>query len=199
MTRILAIGAHPDDCELGCAGLLQRGEGNRLVVLTHGERAGNYRERAVEQCNAAAVLGVSLRQYAYPDTALDLASSIEVLESEIREFAPDIVLTMAAEDTHQDHRVTYQATLVACRDVSCTVLAYVGPSSATTFRPTWFVPLHEDELAVKVRAVACHASQKRHAYTSQEAVEGMARYWAMVTRAKAQYIEPYEVVRAWMA
>jgi LmbE family N-acetylglucosaminyl deacetylase len=198
VTRILAIGAHPDDVDLGCGGLLQRGEGNRIVVLSHGERGGNYRERAKEQCEAEAVLGVSLRQYEYPDTAMDMSSTIEVLESELREFAPDIVLTMAERDTHQDHRLVHQATLSACRDFAGTILAYVGPSSAATFRPTWFVPLTEAQLAVKVRAVACHKSQQHHAYVSQESVEGMAHYWSMSMRSKSQWIEPYEVVRAWM-
>jgi LmbE family N-acetylglucosaminyl deacetylase len=196
MARILAIGAHPDDVETGCGGLLQRGKGNRIVVLTHGERGGHHRD--AEQVEAARVLGVSLRQYANLDTMIDLGTAIEVLESEIRQFKPDIVLTMAEHDTHQDHRIVHQATLSACRDFCGTLLASVVPSSAATFRPTCFVPLSKAQLAAKVRALACHKSQAHRAYMSVEHVEGMARYWAMVTRAKAQFVEPYEIVRMWL-
>jgi LmbE family N-acetylglucosaminyl deacetylase len=199
MTRILAIAAHPDDAELGCGGLLQRADNRRILMLTHGENGGDYHQRTGEELESAVVLEASaVWASGTTDGYLVTKVAAHAIESEIRKYQPDMVLTMAAADTHQDHRAVHEATLIACRDYHGTVLAYVGPSSAATFRPTWFVPMSESQLAVKVRAVACHTSQRKHAYTSQEAVEGMARYWAMVTRSKALYVEPYEVVRAWM-
>lgn len=195
--RVLAISAHCDDAELGAGGFLQRFPQRHIVILSDGERGGDPGERRMEQIKSALVLNASTTFCHLPDTRIEVPRAIEVLEREIKIQQPDVVLTPAALDTHQDHRAVHAAALVACRDLKGTMLAYVGPSSAMTFRPTYFVPLSKDEMAVKVAALASHASQAGRPYASAEYVEGMGRYWAMVTRADAPFVEPFEVIRAW--
>ena len=195
MARVLAIGAHPDDPEHGCAGSLLHHAERHVLVMSRGERGGPPVARLAEAEAAAAVLGARLRVLAHPDTrmaAVDLAPDIEAA---LRETAPDLVLIMSSADTHQDHRAVHEATVIAVRGHPCTVLAYVTPSAAERFRPTWFVPLTEEQMAVKLRALACHASQSHRAYLAPEYIVGMARYWAMVTRSTAPYVEPFELVR----
>ena len=193
--RVLAISAHPDDAELGAGGIIQRADVRRIVVLSRGEAGGDPQQRTREQMESAGILRATCSMHNLTDTEFDLKRTIEILEAEVREFKPDMVVTMAARDTHQDHRTTYRASMVACRDVPCTILTYVGPSSAPGFQPTWFVPLSESEMRVKLAALACHHSQSGREYMVPAAVESMARYWAMVERCGAQYVEPFECIR----
>jgi LmbE family N-acetylglucosaminyl deacetylase len=198
VTRILVIAAHPDDASLGCGGYLQHADHKRILCLTHGENGGDYAKRTEEELAASVVLGASLSWgHNTIDRYLKLDSAVNSIEAELVNYEPDAVLTMAAHDTHQDHRTAHEATMIACRDFAGTVLAYPGPSSALGFSPTWFVPLTDAEMRVKLAALACHKTQAHRSYTSPEYVEGMARYWAMVTRSRAQFVEPYETVRAW--
>lgn len=197
MTRVLAISAHPDDAELGAGGYIQRFDERRIVVLSSGEKGGGERERIYEQTEACKILGASSLVHALDDTSIELTAAIHIIEDHISEWKPDLVLTIAARDTHQDHRTTHEATMVAVRDYPCTVLAYVGPSSAATFQPNWFVELTEREMAVKQAAVACHRSQSGRSYMLPAAIEGMARYWSMVTRSKLQWVEAFETIKAW--
>jgi LmbE family N-acetylglucosaminyl deacetylase len=195
VTRVLAISAHCDDAELGCGGLLQRYDERRIIALSQGERGGDPGQRLSEQEESARILGAPCLVHACDDTAISLVQAVGIIEDEIAAYEPHVVLTMAANDTHQDHRTTHAATLVAVRDYPCTVLAYPGPSSALGFDPNWFVPLNEREMQVKLAALACHRSQSARSYMVPDAVTGMARYWAMVTRCKAQYAEAFECVR----
>jgi LmbE family N-acetylglucosaminyl deacetylase len=200
LTRLLSIGAHPDDCCLGCGGYLQHADHRRILTLTHGERGGDFEKRSAEELSSAVVLGASLSWgFGCHDTDLSLSMAVDAIEDEITNYQPDMVLTMAAKDTHQDHRTVHEATLIACRDFRGTVLAYQGPSSALDFHPTWFVPLTDGEMLVKLASLACHKTQAHRAYTSPDYLESIGRYWSMVTRANAQFVEAFETVRTWTA
>lgn len=195
MTRILAIGAHPDDCEVGAAGMLQAHRERRIVVLSMGERGGHPVSRRAEAEAAAKVLGASLSLHALADTSMTVGDIIPVLEHEIADYQPDVICTMSTHDTHQDHSAVGRASLIACRDTACTLLAYVTPSAAERFRPNWFQSLDEAALQTKMEALRCHASQRDRVYMTGPYLQSMARYWAMVTRSKAPYVEPFELVR----
>jgi LmbE family N-acetylglucosaminyl deacetylase len=197
VSRILAIGAHPDDIEVGCAGLLQRGESRRMVVLSAGECGGDVEQRVDEQERSAGLLKATLMLHRLPDTSLDLKACVSILEGEVATYRPDLVLTHSPHDTHQDHRMVYDATVIATRDAECTVLSYVGPSCAATFQPTTFAPLSDDQMSHKLTALGCHESQSWRCYLDPAYTGGMGRYWAMVTRSRAQWVEPFETVRAW--
>lgn len=108
---ILAIGAHPDDVELGCAGTLlshiARGKKAGILDLTRGELGtrGTAATRQQEAAAAAAILGVSVRDNAgfgdgfFPN---DKAHQLELI-CYIRQYQPDIILTNAITDRHPDH------------------------------------------------------------------------------------------------
>src|SRR6185295_6487576 len=99
--RILAVGAHPDDVEFGCAPLLiveaRRGHEVRILVTSKGEAAssGTPEERAEEARAAARLMGAASIDF------LDLGGDCNIQHSpanavilarEIRRFRPDIVL-----------------------------------------------------------------------------------------------------------
>ena len=192
MTRILAVGAHPDDIELGCTCLLYSGTERRMVVLSSGEQGGPDVDRRRETSDSASLLGAELFMYSLPDTQID-----SIQESQVKDFQPDIILTMSRADVHQDHQAIHHGTKIAVRDIACTVLCYISPSSAMDFRPNWFLPITKEELDIKLKALSCHHSQRSRSYLSEDSIVGTARYWAMVTRSRHEYVEPYELFRHW--
>lgn len=193
--RILAIGAHCDDVEIGAGGMLQRGTAKRIVVLSRGEKSGDPSVRAEEAHRAAAILGAEIVVHSLHDTALEMASVLRVLEAEIRAFRPDRVLTEPREDSHQDHRAVYDATLVAVRDLDGMLLTYFSPSAAERWQPNWFIALNDDAMVTKVRAAQCHASQAGKLYLEPDYLRANGRYWAQVTRSQAPFVEAYRLIR----
>lgn len=108
---ILAIGAHPDDVELSCAGTLakeiSRGKKVAILDLTQGELGtrGTSEIRAVEAKQAAAILGVSARynlNFADGFFRNDKEHQLKLI-AYIRLLKPEIILCNAVEDRHPDH------------------------------------------------------------------------------------------------
>ncbi|OYY15440.1 MAG: bacillithiol biosynthesis deacetylase BshB1, partial [Sphingobacteriia bacterium 35-40-8] len=109
--HILAIGVHPDDVELGCAGTLlaaiEEGKKVGILDLTKGELGtrGTIETRKVEARNAATILGIEVREN------LGMADGFfqndeahqRLLIAAIRKYQPDIILANAPEDRHPDH------------------------------------------------------------------------------------------------
>ncbi len=190
--RILAIGAHPDDWETGACGMLQRGDARYALVATRGERGGDGEVRSTEARASLAVIRADGGMGTQLDTAVIASDFAVCIEQTVRDFRPDLILTMSPNDAHQDHAAVSKATMIAARDWSGTILAYCTPSAAEHFRPNWFVGLTDAEMAVKIRAVACHASQAKRPYLAPSYLEATGRYWAHVTRSSAPFIEPYE-------
>jgi bacillithiol biosynthesis deacetylase BshB1 len=110
--RIMAVGIHPDDVEIGCGGTvaLSAARGHEVVIvdLSRGESStnGTPEVRAREAAEAARVLGVAERVNAgLPDTGIrsDDPAQIRTLVVIIRAHRPDIVLVPHADDPHPDH------------------------------------------------------------------------------------------------
>jgi len=108
---ILAIGAHPDDVELGCAATLAKeislGKNVGIIDLTRGELGtrGSAEIRDKEATKAAKILGVKMREnLAFADGFFvnDKEHQLAVIKM-IRKYQPDIVLCNAIEDRHIDH------------------------------------------------------------------------------------------------
>ncbi len=108
---ILAIGAHPDDVELGCGATIAKeianGKKVGILDLTRGELGtrGSAEIRDVEAANAAKILGVSVREnIALADGFFvnDRESQLKIIEI-IRKYQPEMVLCNAITDRHIDH------------------------------------------------------------------------------------------------
>jgi len=195
---ILAIGAHPDDVEIGVGGTLlaHRREGDRVVVLTlsGGASGGDESVRRGESQAAADRLGAELRMANLPDTRMEVGpTTIDAISRVIREVAPDVVYTHTANDNHQDHRAVHHATLVAARGVS-NVYCYQSPSSTVAFQPSTFVDIRE-HLGSKLELLHAYATQtSTRAYLSDDHIRATAGYWGRF--AGYGLVEPLEVVRA---
>ncbi len=108
---ILAIGAHPDDVELGCGGTIAKEVANGkqvgIIDLTRGELGtrGTAETRDIEAHDAANILGVAVRvNMGFADGFFinDKKHQLEIIKM-IRKYQPDIVLCNAIDDRHIDH------------------------------------------------------------------------------------------------
>ncbi|MFE2285550.1 PIG-L deacetylase family protein [Streptomyces sp. NPDC059443] len=160
---VLAVGAHPDDIEIGCGGTLlaHKAAGDQVVmlVLTDGAQGPGLHAatRKAEQMEAARRLGVELRWAGAADGELvDGHETIRVIEDVIGEIGADVVYTHYPRDSHQDHRATAKAAISAARHVP-QVLHFESPSSLD-FEPRLFVDVGP-HVEAKLHALAAHGSQ----------------------------------------
>ncbi|MGF7236672.1 MAG: PIG-L deacetylase family protein, partial [Frankia sp.] len=195
--RVLAVGAHPDDVEIGVAGILiaNRAAGNETAVLTLtcGAEGGERAERAREARAAAEHLGAELYLRDLTDTEISEGQpTVAVIEEVIEAFDPTIVYTHSVHDNHQDHRNTSLASTVACRKVP-RLYCYQSPSATVDFRPTLFVGI-DDYLDGKMKAIETYSSQYAiREYLEPDLIRATARYWGRL--GPSRYAESLEVVR----
>jgi LmbE family N-acetylglucosaminyl deacetylase len=196
-TRILAVGAHPDDIELGVGATLARladaGARIVMVVLTDGDAGGDAAERSAEAVRAAKRLGARVRLCGLPDRRCREADAVDALEPLVAAFEPDVVYTHSPHDRHEDHRTAHAATLVAARGVPC-VYGYQSASTLPTFAPVRFEAVTVGLLTRKIEALAEHHSQQvRCDYLDPEVITTTARYWARFGPPGRPLVEPFEV------
>ncbi|MEM9112401.1 MAG: PIG-L deacetylase family protein [Myxococcota bacterium] len=197
MRTVLAIGAHPDDVEIGLAGTLakHREAQDRIVVLTlsGGGSGGDSKMRRREALEAARRMGAELVHLDFEDTRIpEDEPVITAMEDLIRRIRPDVVYTHSLNDNHQDHRAVHRASLVAARGVP-TVLAYQSPSANVDFRPTRFVAI-DRHFDAKLWAVDAYASQVGiRPYLDPNLLESNAKYWGRFRQYRL--VEPFEVIR----
>jgi LmbE family N-acetylglucosaminyl deacetylase len=161
--NILAIGPHPDDIEIGCAGTLskyaERGHDIFLFVITKGGKGGVAETRYEEQKKAAEIIGAKdVFWGGFQDTALlDKGNEIiQIVERCIKEIEPHFIFVNFSEDTHQDHRIVNQSVLSATRYVK-NVLSYEVPTTKN-FTPNVFVDIGS-VMNTKLEVLRAHASQ----------------------------------------
>ena len=119
---VLAIGAHPDDVELGCGGTLAKliSEGKKVAIvdLTQGElgtRGTNF-TRAEEAAEAAKILEISAREnLKMKDGFIQNSEEYQMkIVTMIRKYQPEIVLSNAIDDRHPDHAKASKLVSDAC-------------------------------------------------------------------------------------
>lgn len=181
--RVLAIGAHPDDTEILCAGTLGRyaraGHHVTIAIATDGtaghrtlapEALAPIRER--EARAAADLLGAELLWLGFPDEFLfDDAPTRLAFVDAVRQARPDVILAHAPNDYHPDHRAASQlafsasfvATLPNVRTDhpahdTVAALYYMDTLAGTGFHPQAYVDV-SDTFDLKLEMLSCHESQ----------------------------------------
>ncbi|SDY88045.1 bacillithiol biosynthesis deacetylase BshB1 [Evansella caseinilytica] len=139
---VLAVGAHPDDAEIGMGGTLAKladqGYRTALICLTKAELSSNgtVEERQKEAANAAKVLGAERMQLAFPDRQLSVyrPDCIAALVKVVREYRPKIVFAPNKEDRHPDHG--HCSEIVKEAVFSAGIRRYLPESGTAAYRPT---------------------------------------------------------------
>lgn len=119
---ILAIGAHPDDVELGCSGILikerQRGKKVGIIDLTEGELGsrGTVETRYAEAAEAGRIIGVSVRENLQMRDGFFVNDETHQLKliTALRRYQPEIVIGNVMDDRHPDHGKAGKLIFDAC-------------------------------------------------------------------------------------
>jgi LmbE family N-acetylglucosaminyl deacetylase len=194
---VLAIGAHPDDVEIGAAGalLVHRAMGHEVSILTlsRGARGGTEAARAGESEMAALAMGATLFLEDLKDTDISEGDpTISAISRVVETVRPTVIYTHSQHDVHQDHRNVYRAAMVAARKVQ-RVYCFQSPSATVDFRPTRFVTI-DDQIERKLLAIQTFASQAEiRGYLDPELIQSTARYWSRY--GDGRYAEAFEVIR----
>ncbi|MBN1674497.1 MAG: PIG-L family deacetylase [Kiritimatiellae bacterium] len=197
--NILALGAHPDDIEYGCGGLLLQaasaGHKVFLDVLTDGSASvGADRKREQEQ--AAEFLGAGgLFWGGFKDTELVAGRPLIVaIESVLAKVSPDMVFVNFLTDAHQDHMALASCAVTACRYVKR--VFFYHDYTTLDFQPDTFVDI-SPVLSRKRELLAHHRSQVQKAYPTGldmlESVTALAAYYGFM--AKVKYAEGFKPLR----
>ncbi|MFH0749288.1 MAG: PIG-L family deacetylase [Candidatus Bathyarchaeota archaeon] len=198
--KILAIGAHPDDIEIGCGGSLLMASKLRyeiyLYILTHGEAGGsNGENREKEAMASSKMIGAQKIEFGeFEDTNLipngDLVNSIEKI---VKRTCPDLVLSHSSKDEHHDHRAVGLASIEAARYVS-NLLTYENPLTKD-FLPQLFIDI-SDTIEEKIKLLSFFESQRDKEYLKNKAIYGLAQYRAFQSRIReVQFAEAFQVVK----
>jgi two-component system response regulator HydG len=194
---VLAIGAHPDDVEIGAAGTLlaHRAVGDTVAILTlsRGAHGGDQLQRARESQDAADVIGARLFLDDLEDTHINEGNpTIGVIDRVVAEVQPTVIYTHSIHDVHQDHRNTHRAAMVACRRVG-RVYCFQSPSATVDYRPTLFVTI-DNYIGNKLKAIDTFASQTGvRDYLEPDLIVSTARYWSRYCG--GSHAEPFEAIR----
>jgi LmbE family N-acetylglucosaminyl deacetylase len=198
--NILAIGAHPDDIELGCGGMLikcaKRGHRVFMYALTRGGASGDPEQRTHELQESARFIGAeNLWIDNFEDAKLAVTDElINHIEHIINEAEPDVIFTHSHGDVHHDHRAIALATVEAGRFIS-NILSYEIPLTKN-FAPQVFFDV-SDVIDKKVELIDIFWSQHSKLYLKANAIRGLAEYRALQSRLNTtiNYVEAYEVLK----
>jgi LmbE family N-acetylglucosaminyl deacetylase len=197
---VLAIGAHPDDIEIGAGGTmlsLAAGEPGlvaRYVVLTGTAERQLEAQAAAEAFLPGANLTVSLHELPEGRLPAAWAQVKDVLEDVARTSAPDLILAPSTSDAHQDHRTIAEIVPTVFRDQL--YLAYEIPKWDGDFgRPSTYVPLSAETARRKVELLhKCYPSQRSRDWWDDEVFLGLARLRGMECR--APYAEAFTCAKS---
>jgi len=197
--RVLCIGAHPDDIELGAGALLYgiRAFSNVLCVTLSDNQKNSALKHVVEEHRAAmSVLGVTedcdivetFETRKFPDARQEI---LEYLLKLRREFKPDIIFVHSERDIHQDHNVVTQEALRAFRGF--TVLGFDVVRSSYGFFPHFLVKVTEGDVEKKIEALSQYKTYHDKYYFDPTLLRAtMVRHGAL---AECDFAEGFDILR----
>jgi LmbE family N-acetylglucosaminyl deacetylase len=148
--RVLAIGSHADDIEIGCGGTLLRLAREVEELEVHWVVLSAAGERAEEARASAAAFGAEVEIQGFRDAFFRYGGEVKEFFEELKgRVEPDIVFTHHDADRHQDHRLVAELTWNTFRDhliLEYEIPKYDGDLGA----PNVFVPLEEQSAQRKV-------------------------------------------------
>ena len=194
---VLCLGAHSDDIEIGCGGLLmqlhQRYPGLRFVW----EVFSGDDERERETRTAAAMLlgnaniEVTVHKFRgsyFPHCASQIKDTFEEIRARVN---PDLVLTHFLTDRHQDHRVISELTWNTFR--SHAVLEYEIPKyDGDLAHPGVFCPISESLVEKKINTLLeCFGSQRSHQWFDADLFRGLMRVRGIECNSPTRFAEAF--------
>jgi LmbE family N-acetylglucosaminyl deacetylase len=198
--NILALGAHPDDVEIGCGGLLikaaRSGHNVYICTMTNGAASGDPAQRTKELNLSAKFIGSKdVAVGDFQDSQLEVNKAlINYIEANIDRVDPDLILTHFQGDVHHDHRAVSIATQEAGR-FNSNIVAYEIPLSRS-FEPEVYYDI-SDVIDDKVELIRIFWSQRKKLYTKANAIKALAEFRGLQSRLNTsiKYVEAFKVVK----
>jgi len=197
--RLLFLGAHPDDIELGCGALIHNvGDKSEMLCVTLSDNQRNPLLKNVveEHYRSMAVLGVPRQGVVLRDfsTRLFHDARQEILEYFLKlrkEFKPDIVFVHSKQDIHQDHNTMTEEALRAYRGI--TVLGFDVVRSSYNFFPHFLIEVSEADVEAKLEALAQYDTYADKYYFQRDLLKAtMIRHG---TLAELPFAEGFDILR----
>jgi LmbE family N-acetylglucosaminyl deacetylase len=201
--RILCLGAHSDDIEIGCGGTVLswissgvKVEATWCVLSALGPRASEARASANDFLDGATSSRVVLGQFEdgrFPSQGGELKDWFESLKKEVN---PDVILTHRRDDAHQDHREISRLTWNTFRDHL--ILEYEIPKwDGDLGQPNLYQPLSADVLDRKIAFLLQHfGTQQLKDWFDAETFSALARLRGMESRSPDRVAEAFYLHKA---
>jgi len=197
--RVLFLGAHPDDIELGCGALVHHIVHDTeilCVTLSDNQKNPDLKNVTKEHYESMAVLGVPEEKIVLGPftTRLFPDSRQEILEYFLglrNDFKPDLIFVHSKHDLHQDHNVMTEEALRAYRGI--TVLGFDVVRSSYGFFPHFLVEVAEEDVNKKIEALSKYETYRDKYYFNSELTRSiMIRHGALAER---PFAEGFDILR----
>jgi len=197
--RVLFLGAHPDDIELGCGALIHhiaRMSDVLCVTLSDNQKNPLLKNVVEEHYKAMAVLGVTkdkviLGQFTtriFQDARQDILEYFLKLRND---FKPDIIFVHSKQDVHQDHNTMTDESLRAFRGI--TLLGFDVVRSSYGFFPNFLVEVSEEDVNAKIEALSQYETYRDKYYFNSELTRSiMVRHGAL---SEVPFAEGFDILR----
>jgi LmbE family N-acetylglucosaminyl deacetylase len=196
--KVLCLGAHSDDIEIGCGGTILRWlneypstEVYWIVMGASGERTAEAVQSAdvfLENARKKEIVVKAFRDGYFSHMGAEIKDFFEDLK---RKYVPDVILTHYREDLHQDHRFVSELTWNTFRShliLEYEIVKYEGDLGS----PNCFVHLAETVVQRKIRTILeCFQSQKDKSWFSEDAFSSILRLRGIECRAPSGFAEAF--------
>jgi LmbE family N-acetylglucosaminyl deacetylase len=198
LRRLLAIGAHSDDIEIGCGGTILRLldehpelEVTWMVLSAHGSRLAEARSSAEHILSAAARVEITILSFRDGFLPYEGAAVKDQFEDLKQRIDPDLIFTHYRNDAHQDHRLVSELTWNTFRDhliLEFEIPKYDGDLGA----PNLFVPLREHIVQNKISHLMTHfVSQTTRNWFTADLFQSFMRLRGMECNAPSRHAEAF--------
>lgn len=195
--RLLCLGAHCDDIEIGCGGTVMRlseeykvSEMKWIVFTSTPVRSAEARKSATyfsQKISEKEIVIMNFRDGFLPQASEDVKNFFE----ELKEFEPDVIFTHCRFDQHQDHRLVSELTWNTFRNHL--VLEYEIPKyDGDLGHPNFFVQLESAFVENKIQALVDYfPSQASKHWFDKETFSSLMRLRGLECAAKTRYAEAF--------
>jgi LmbE family N-acetylglucosaminyl deacetylase len=196
--RILCLGAHSDDIEIGCGGTILRliADSDRIefywvVLCSNPERAREAHRSAdafLKRARKKTIVVKAFRDGFLPYLGPPVKEYFEELK---KSFSPDLIFTHFRQDLHQDHRLACELTWNTFRNHL--ILEYEIPKyDADLHQPNFFVPLPDAIRRKKVQLLMRHfGTQRNKHWFSADLFDGLMRLRGIEAASPTRYAEAF--------
>ncbi|MCA1569567.1 MAG: PIG-L family deacetylase [Chloroflexi bacterium] len=203
--KLLVLGAHSDDAEIGCAGTVLKLIGDGAIssicwVVLSGNDARADEARASAEALLAGAPEKQILQPGFRDGFFPYdGAAIKAFFEELKDFQPDLILTHQRHDLHQDHRITCELTGNTFRNhliLEYEVPKYDGDMGA----PNVFVPLEGDICRRKIEHLMTHFdTQLARGWFTEDLFSGLLRLRGMECQSATAHAEAFYSRKAVLA